>query len=30
MNNVADEKYSEVFGFPALGRGVYGGVRVNW
>jgi vitamin B12 transporter len=30
MNNVADEKYSEVFGFPALGRGVFGGVRVNW
>ena len=30
INNVTDEEYAEVFGFPALGRGVYGGVRVNF
>ncbi len=28
--NLTDENYSEVFGFPALGRGVYGGMRVNF
>ncbi|MDQ6808351.1 MAG: TonB-dependent receptor, partial [Verrucomicrobiota bacterium] len=30
INNLTDEHYSEVFGFPSLGRGVYGGVRVNF
>jgi vitamin B12 transporter len=30
VDNVTDEKYAEVFGFPALGRGAYGGVRLNW
>jgi vitamin B12 transporter len=30
INNLTDEKYSEVFGFPALGRGAYGGVRVRF
>ncbi|MGI9086453.1 MAG: TonB-dependent receptor [Chthoniobacterales bacterium] len=30
ITNLTDEKYSEVFGFPALGRGAYGGVRINW
>jgi vitamin B12 transporter len=30
VNNLLDEKYSEVFGFPALGRGAYGGVRISW
>ena len=30
INNLTDEKYAEVFGFPALGRGAYGGVRVTW
>ncbi|MDQ2919117.1 MAG: TonB-dependent receptor [Verrucomicrobiota bacterium] len=30
IDNLADEKYAEVFGFPALGRAAYGGVRVSW
>ncbi len=30
INNLTDEKYAEVFGFPALGRGAYGGVQVAW
>ncbi|MGZ4984244.1 MAG: TonB-dependent receptor, partial [Chthoniobacterales bacterium] len=30
INNLTDEKYAEVFGFPALGRGAYGGFRLNW
>jgi vitamin B12 transporter len=30
INNLTDEKYAEVFGFPALGRGVHGGVRVSF
>ncbi len=30
INNLTDEKYSEVFGFPALGRGAYGGVRLSF
>jgi vitamin B12 transporter len=30
INNVTDEEYAEVFGFPALGRGAYGGVRVQF
>ena len=30
INNLTDENYSEVFGFPALGRGAYGGVRVTF
>ena len=30
INNVTDEKYAEVFGFPALGRSAYGGVRVSF
>jgi vitamin B12 transporter len=30
VNNLTDEQYSEVFGFPALGRTVYGGVKVRF
>ncbi len=30
INNLFDEKYAEVFGFPALGRGAYAGVRLSW
>ncbi|MGI8438206.1 MAG: TonB-dependent receptor [Chthoniobacterales bacterium] len=30
VNNLTDEKYAEVFGFPALGRGAYGGIRLAW
>ncbi|HEX8281085.1 MAG TPA: TonB-dependent receptor, partial [Chthoniobacterales bacterium] len=30
INNLTDEQYAEVFGFPALGRGAYGGVRVRF
>ncbi|MEP6821710.1 MAG: TonB-dependent receptor [Chthoniobacterales bacterium] len=30
IENLTDEQYAEVFGFPALGRGAYGGVRVAW
>ncbi|MEO5721801.1 MAG: TonB-dependent receptor [Chthoniobacterales bacterium] len=30
INNLTDERYSEVFGFPALGRAAYGGLRVAW
>lgn len=30
INNLTDEQYAEVLGFPALGRGVYGGLRVNF
>ena len=30
VNNLADEKYAEVFGFPALGRGIYGGARISF
>ena len=30
INNLTDEDYEEVFGFPALGRGAYGGFRVNF
>ena len=26
IDNLTNEHYSEVFGFPALGRAVYGGV----
>ena len=30
INNLMDEKYAEVFGFPALSRGAFAGVRVTW
>jgi vitamin B12 transporter len=30
IDNLANEHYSEVFGFPALGRAVYGGVKVRF
>jgi vitamin B12 transporter len=30
VDNLTNEKYAEVFGFPALGRGAYGGVRLTW
>lgn len=30
LTNLTDEKYSEVFGFPALGGGAYGGLRVRF
>jgi vitamin B12 transporter len=30
INNLTDEQYSEVFGFPALGRTAYAGVKVRF
>jgi len=30
INNLTNEKYAEVFGFPALGRGAYGGLRASF
>ena len=30
INNVTDEQYAEVFGFPALGRGAYAGLRLSF
>jgi len=30
INNLTNEQYAEVFGFPALGRGAYGGFRVRF
>ncbi len=30
INNLADEKYAEVYGFPALGRAAYGGARISF
>jgi len=30
VDNLTNEHYSEVFGFPALGRAVYGGFRVSF
>lgn len=30
IDNLTNEHYSEVYGFPALGRAAYGGVRVSW
>jgi vitamin B12 transporter len=30
VNNLANEHYAEVFGFPALGRAAYGGVKVRF
>jgi vitamin B12 transporter len=30
INNLTDERYAEVFGFPALSRGAYGGVRLSF
>jgi vitamin B12 transporter len=30
VNNLTNEQYSEVFGFPALGRTAYGGVKVKF
>lgn len=30
VDNLTNEHYSEVFGFPALGRAAYGGVRVSF
>ncbi|HEX4696908.1 MAG TPA: TonB-dependent receptor [Candidatus Udaeobacter sp.] len=30
IDNLADEQYSEVFGFPALGRAAYGGVKLRF
>ena len=30
IDNLTNEHYSEVFGFPALGRAVYGGVKVTF
>jgi vitamin B12 transporter len=30
IDNLTNEHYSEVFGFPALGRAVYGGVRLSF
>ena len=30
IDNLTDEQYSEVFGFPALGRAAYGGVKLRF
>ena len=30
IDNLTDEKYAEVFGFPALGRAAYGGWKVRF
>lgn len=30
IDNLTDEQYSEVFGFPALGRAAYGGFKVRF
>jgi vitamin B12 transporter len=30
IDNLTNEHYAEVFGFPALGRTAYGGVRLHW
>lgn len=30
VNNLTDEQYSEVFGFPALGRTAYGGFKLRF
>ncbi|HEY4273183.1 MAG TPA: hypothetical protein VGM65_14385 [Candidatus Udaeobacter sp.] len=30
VDNLANEHYSEVFGFPALGRAAYGGVKLRF
>jgi vitamin B12 transporter len=30
IDNLTNEHYSEVFGFPALGRSVYGGIKVRF
>lgn len=30
VNNLANERYAEVFGFPALGRAGYAGIRLSW
>ena len=30
IDNLTDEQYSEVFGFPALGRAAYGGIRFRF
>ena len=30
INNVGNEEYSEVFGFPALGRTAYAGFKVRF
>lgn len=30
INNLTDEKYAEIFGFPALGRGAYGGFKLSF
>ena len=30
IDNLTDEHYAEVFGFPALGRAGYGGVKLRF
>ncbi|MEY2575121.1 MAG: vitamin transporter, partial [Verrucomicrobiota bacterium] len=30
VNNLTDERYSEVFGFPALGRTAFAGFKVRF
>jgi vitamin B12 transporter len=30
INNLTDEQYAEVFGFPALGRAAYGGIKLRF
>jgi vitamin B12 transporter len=30
IDNLANEHYAEVFGFPALGRPAYGGIKLSF
>jgi outer membrane cobalamin receptor len=30
IENFGNEQYAEVFGFPALGRGAYGGFKLRF
>jgi vitamin B12 transporter len=30
IENLGDEQYEEVFGFPALGRGAYAGFKLKF
>ena len=30
IDNLTDEQYAEIFGFPALGRAAYGGFKVRF
>jgi vitamin B12 transporter len=30
IDNLTNEHYAEVFGFPALGRAIYGGIKLRF